>query len=297
VRLSKDSRAKAIGAAASRGILDTVLVVGDLRATVAGRRGIAGRVLLARRVGIRVERPVLDPLEDLVDGRRKDRAETGADPVLQEIGLALVDNGGTWRRTIQCRLSGKPVTTAGPKARAVFIEAPVKKSAKRWHAKSVRPTPTGAKGVASCFSAPSMSTARQRAAVMNISMKTAWALLTPGPGTVLSRSSISDDRANMPESAHLDASCPGRSARTSPEAAMAPVSCAMQYMTKRTGVITPERRRARETFGLNRPPVARKKSHAEMSSESPNTVAMYLRRCQPSSSQKGEKKTYMLRST
>jgi hypothetical protein len=292
-----DSRAKAVGAASSQGILDTVFVVGDLRATIAGRRGIAGRLLLARGVGIRVKRPVLDPLEDLVNGRRKDRAETGADPVLQEIGLAPAHSGGTSRHTIQCRLSGKPVTTAGPNARAVFIEAPVKKSAKRWHAKSVRPTPTGANGVASCFSAPSMSTAKQRAAVINISMNTACALFTPGPGTVLLGSSISVDHANIQDSAHLDASCPGSSARTSPEAAMAPVSCAMQYMTNRTGVMTPERSRARETFGLNNPPVARKKSHAEMSSESPNTVAMYLRRCQPSSSQKGEEKTYMLRST
>jgi hypothetical protein len=49
----------------------------------------------------------------------------------------------------------------------------------------VRPTPTGANGVALCFSAPSMSTARQSAAVMNISMNTACAEFTFAPGDVL----------------------------------------------------------------------------------------------------------------
>ena len=133
-------------------------------------------------------------------------------------------------RTIQCESFGNPETAAGPKARAVFMAAPVYGTANlkfrcirksvipcyetpapagistyRWQANSVRPTPicfrvrgreeteivslgrvrkeitcdeerkqtrTGAKGVELCFSAASMSTARQSAAVMNISMKT-----------------------------------------------------------------------------------------------------------------------------
>ena len=44
---------------------------------------------------------------------------------------------------------------------------------------------TGAKGVATCFSAASMSTARQSVAVMNASMNTPCAGLIPGAKTVL----------------------------------------------------------------------------------------------------------------
>ena len=41
---------------------------------------------------------------------------------------------------------------------------------------------TGAKGVVTCFSFASMRTASTRKLVINISMKTACALLIPGPG-------------------------------------------------------------------------------------------------------------------
>ena len=57
--------------------------------------------------------------------------------------------------------------------------------ANRWHTKRVRPMPIGAKGVVTCFSAASISTARHRAAVMKASMKTPWAGLTPGARNVL----------------------------------------------------------------------------------------------------------------
>lgn len=52
---------------------------------------------------------------------------------------------------------------------------------------------------------------------------------------------------------------------------MAPTSCAMQNITKRTGDITPHSSSAKLTFGLNNPPVTRKNIHAEMSKLSPIT--------------------------
>jgi hypothetical protein len=77
---------------------------------------------------------------------------------------------------------------------------------------------------------------------------------------------------------HLYESGPGVSASTMPAAAIAPVNCATQYKPKRTGPMTPTRRSARLTSGLNRPPVARKKNQAETSRLSPNAVAMYRAR-------------------
>lgn len=52
-------------------------------------------------------------------------------------------------------------------------------------AKTVQIVQTGAKGVAWCFSAASMSTESTNAVVINISMKTPWARLIPGCRKVL----------------------------------------------------------------------------------------------------------------
>jgi len=64
-------------------------------------------------------------------------------------------------------------------------------------------------------------------------------------------------------------------ARINPDAAMAPNIWAMQNNTNRRGSISPTRRRARVMFGLNGPPVTRKKSHAETRRLRPMDVEIY----------------------
>ena len=88
-----------------------------------------------------------------------------------------------------------------------------------------------------CFSAASMSTARQRIAVVKASIHTAWAGLIPGASTQLCGhvSALSVVRKPGWVRTHFEAKSPGVNARTSAAAAMPPVSCATQNSTKRTG--------------------------------------------------------------
>jgi hypothetical protein len=126
--------------------------------------------------------------------------------------------------------------------------------AHRWHAKSVIPTPTGAKGVVECFSAASIRTERTRAAVMNISMNTPLALLVPSDNSVLHTQSEPFTSVGRRET-HSTVKGPGNNACTNAAAAIEPNNCATQYNTNLTGPIAPTIINASEIFGLNSPPV------------------------------------------
>lgn len=120
-----------------------------------------------------------------------------------------------------------------------------------------------------------MRTASMRAAVMNISMNTPCATFTFFWRNVLEKL-VSHHTTHADSMTYLTDKGPGVSAMINADAAMAPSSWAMQYRTNRTGLITPMSMRARETLGLKRPPVIRKKSQAETSKLRPMQVDIYI---------------------
>lgn len=121
-----------------------------------------------------------------------------------------------------------------------------------------------------------MSTERTNAAVMNISMKTPWARFVPSRKTVLGAIVRSLTHHRLDESTHLTDSGAEVNERKMAAPAIAPSNWATQYSTKRTGANAPTNRSASEMFGLKRPPVTRKKSHADTRRLKPIDVAIYI---------------------
>lgn len=110
--------------------------------------------------------------------------------------------------------------------------------------------------VALLFSAAKNRTANMSKLVQNISMKSPWTTLVPDANLVVAFRS------------------PGRVSWTNPAPAIAPAHWAMVRRIARTGVMTPTKSRPRETAGLKRPPLTRKKIHAQIARLKPNARAM-----------------------
>ena len=98
-----------------------------------------------------------------------------------------------------------------------------------------RPIPTGAKKVPLCFSAASMRMVKTRRAVRNISMNSPRAMDVSPPRVVETLRG------------------PGKSADTTPEAAIEPRSWARKIRPARNQGTAPMRAMARVTAGLKRP--------------------------------------------